>query len=54
MNNTVKIRLISLQDQIDSGCVEYDSIIDEIESVFRQYQNGRVMLPDKISQVLIK
>lgn len=51
MKNNIKIKLISMQNQIDSDCVDYDSVIQTIENVFRQAHNGRVMLPDKISQV---
>lgn len=51
MKNSITIKLISMQDQIDAGCVDYNSITNTIEEAFRQYQNGTIMLPDKISQV---
>ena len=51
MKKGIKIKLISSQNQIEAGCVKYDSIINVIENVFKQYQMGKVMLPDKISQV---
>ena len=51
MGSSIKIKLISLKDQLNAGCVEYDTIISTIEDVFRQYHLGKIILPDKISQV---
>ena len=46
-----KIKLISMQNQLDSECINFNSIIETIEDAFRQLHDGRIMLPDKISQV---
>ena len=51
MTNKINVRLISFEDQVNAGCVDYDTILSSIEDVFLQYQHGSVMLPDKISQV---
>lgn len=47
----ITIKLISEKDIIDSGCINYNSIINTIENAFKEYVNGRIMLPDKISQI---
>ena len=51
MNNNQVISLISRQNIIDAGCVDYGSIIRVIEDVFKDYKSGSIMLPEKISQV---
>lgn len=50
-NHHIEMKLISEQDILKSGCVNFDSIISTVEDVFIDYNNGNVMLPDKISQV---
>lgn len=51
MSSAGKLKLITAKDQIDAGCVNYDSIISVIEDSFRLFQNGKVILPEKISQI---
>ncbi|MBR3739247.1 MAG: hypothetical protein IKN04_02175, partial [Clostridia bacterium] len=45
------VHLISMEDQINAGCIDYDSIISMIERVFKDYHAGSILLPEKISQV---
>jgi len=54
MENTIDIRLLSMQDQKDAGCVDFDSIIRTIEEAFTHYHLGSVLLPDKISIIFNK
>lgn len=51
METNINIKLISENDIKQSGCINFDLIIDDIESVFKEYAKGKVLLPDKISQV---
>lgn len=51
MDACIDIKLISKEDIIKAKCVDYDFIIDVIENVFKEYAAGKVMLPDKISQI---
>ena len=51
---SISIHLVSKANQIQAGCVNYDEIIDTIVDVFKKYQDGKVLLPDKISQVFNK
>lgn len=51
MKAKTQVKLVSMEDQVKSGCVDYDNICNTIENVFREYNSGRVMLPDKISQI---
>ncbi len=51
MNNNISLKLISMEDIIKSGCFDIDGVIDVIESALTEYKAGKIMLPDKISQV---
>ena len=48
---SITIQLVSKENQIKANCVNYDEIINTIIDVFKKYQDGKVLLPDKISQV---
>lgn len=45
------ICLLSQKDLIEAECINTDEIIDIIEDVFRQYNRGNILLPEKISQI---
>lgn len=51
MNNRISVKLISMNDIMASGCFEIDAILDIMEHVLLDYKTGKVMLPDKISQI---
>lgn len=51
MNKDFDIKIISMEDIVKSGCVNIDEVIAVIENVLVDYKNGKVMLPDKISQI---
>lgn len=51
---SISIELVSKDNQIKAECVDYDEIIDTIVDVFKKYHDGKVLLPDKISQVFNK
>lgn len=48
---SISIKLISKSNLQEAGCINYEEIIDTISNAFKDYQNGFIMLPDKISQV---
>lgn len=54
INKDFDIKIISMEDIVKSGCVNIDEVIAVIENVLVDYKNGKVMLPDKISQIFDK
>lgn len=51
MNTHIGIKFISMEDIIESDCFNIDEVINIIENVLVDYKAGKVMLPDKISQI---
>ncbi len=51
MNNTIVAKLISMEDILAAGCFDVSDTIQIIEDALVAYKNGKVLLPDKISQV---
>ena len=51
MNNKITIKLISMEDIIKSGCFDISAMIEIIKHALISYKNGKILLPDKISQV---
>lgn len=51
MNVETKIRVITFDDIIKTKGCNIDNIIDIIEAVFIKYKAGKILLPDKISQI---
>jgi ornithine cyclodeaminase/alanine dehydrogenase-like protein (mu-crystallin family) len=47
----ISVRFISQSDIINAGCFDIPFVIREIEDVLIEYKSGKVLLPDKISQV---
>lgn len=51
VNTEINVKLISMDDIVNAGCFDIDSVIEIIEKVLIEYKQGRVLLPDKISQI---
>lgn len=51
MNTHININLISKRDLIAADCIDYDEIISVIEDAFVQFEQGRIILPDKTTQI---
>lgn len=47
----VNVKLISDEDIIKSKIIDINEIMSVIEDSFKDFQNGKILLPDKISQV---
>ena len=51
MNNKICIKFISMEDIISAGCFDIDFVIQTIESALIDYKSGKILLPEKISQI---
>ena len=51
MKNDLNVKLISMEDIMETKCCDIQEVIRVIEEVLVDYKNGGVMLPDKISQI---
>lgn len=51
MNNTITVKMISTSDIISAGCFNVGATIDVIEKIMISQKKGRVMMPEKISQI---
>lgn len=47
----ITLKLISMKDIIDAGCFDIGGILDTMETALLEYKAGKVMMPDKISQI---
>ncbi len=51
MNNTISVSMISMEDLIQARCFDVGATIEVMEQALISFKNGRVLLPDKISQI---
>lgn len=51
MDNTILLKLVSMEDILNAGCFDVRETIEVMEKALISYKRGRVMLPDKISQI---
>lgn len=51
MDNRISLKLISMEDILNAGCFDVGSTIDVMEKALIAEKNGKVLLPDKISQI---
>ena len=51
VNNTINVKLISMEDILNAGCFDVVDTIQIMEEALIEYKNGKVLMPDKISQV---
>lgn len=51
MNEKVSVKVISMEDIIKSGCYNIKTIISLIENAMLDFKKGKILLPDKISQI---
>lgn len=51
MNQELKIKYLSQEIQLSSGCFDMQSAISTIEKALVAYENGRVLFPDKTVQI---
>lgn len=51
MDTHIAIKFISEEDIVKSGCLNIDDVLAIIENAMLAYKSGKVMLPDKISQI---
>ena len=51
MNENITVKLISMEDIISAGCFEVGSAVEVIERALVSHKQGRILLPDKISQI---
>ena len=51
MDNTIMVKLISMEDIISAGCADVSSVISVLENALVSYKKGQILLPDKISQI---
>ncbi len=51
MDSNITIKMISREDIINAGCFNISETIKVIEKVLLSFKNGKVLLPDKISQI---
>ena len=49
LKNDLNVKLISMEDIMETKCCDIQEVIRVIEEVLVDYKNGGVMLPDKIS-----
>lgn len=51
MNNTISIKMISMEDMINAGCFNVSASIEVMERILIAFKEGKVRLPEKISQI---
>lgn len=51
MEHEMPVRILTLKDQLDAGCFDIKSVLAVCENAFREYANGDVLFPDKVSVV---
>ena len=51
MDNRITAKIISMEDIISAGCFDVDKTVAVIEKALISYKNGRIIMPDKISQI---
>ena len=51
MDYTNKVRIITQQDLIESGCMDFKAAAEVTEKSFISYKQGKTLFPDKISVV---
>ena len=51
MDNKIVIKLISMEDLIQAGCVNFPDIIEIIKQTLLDYKNGNIYLPEKTSLI---
>lgn len=51
MKHEMPVKILTLEDQIDAGCFDAKAVVEVCENAFRDYANGDVIFPDKVSVV---
>lgn len=51
MDNSVKVAVITQKNILDAVGLDFDLAFDAAENVLREYNNGTVLYPDKVSQI---
>lgn len=51
MDFTNTVRILSQQDLIDAGCMDFKAAAQVIEQAFIDYTKGKVLFPDKVSVI---
>lgn len=51
MNNVISVKMISMEDILNADCFDVGATINVMEKALISYKNGRIKLPEKISQI---
>lgn len=51
MDYTNKVRILSQQDLVDAGCMDFKAAAQVIEQAFVAFAEGKVLFPDKVSVI---